>query len=647
MLARGSSGQRLHLRAFDEAPAIRGHTQWRSVIGACRLVLIGLLIPAVGSAAPAGWLSPTAIVAAADGNTLYVACATGDAVLVLDAAGTVKQRITMPASPSGLALSADGTQLAVTCAAPQSTVCVVDTASARIVARVRAGHTAVAPVFSADAGTLYVCNRFNHEIAVFDLRNRKQVARIAVDREPIAAALTRDGKQLLVANHLHNGPATAEHVAAVVSVIDTASRRVTKKLKLPNGSGLLLGVAVTPDGRHAAITHNLGRFNLPTTQLERGWMNTSAMTIVELAAMEVVNTVLLDNVESGAANPWALAFSADGKHLVVTHAGTHELSVIDFPGLLARLAALPVTLPAGQKPDYTKASNVRSDVPNDLAFLLGLRQRVKLSVIAPRSLALAGGTAWAPGYFSDSVDRVDVNAPRPTPASLALGPKVPRTMARQGELWFNDATLCFQGWQSCMSCHSYDARVDGLNWDNLNDGIGNPKNAKSLLWSHRTPPAMSTGVRDTGETAVRAGIRHILFAVHPEEVPNAIDAYLKSLEPVPSPYLENGRLSKAAQRGKKLFEDSRVGCAQCHPAGLFTDMKQYDVGTRRPRDGEGTIFDTPTLVEMWRSGPFLHDGSAATIHEVLRAQNPQDRHGTTSHLSKQQIDDLATYLLSL
>lgn len=598
-------------------------------------------------AAAETWLSPSAIVATPDGGTLYVACATGDAVLVLDRAGAVKQRIAMPAGPSGLALSADGTQLAVTCAAPQSIVCLVDTARGQITARLRAGHTAIAPVFSRDGRTLYVCNRFNHEIAIFDVRARKQLGRVAVDREPIAAALTADDKHLLVANHLHSGPATAEHVSAVVSVIDTAARRVTKSLTLPNGSGLLLGVAVSPDGRYAAVTHNLGRFNLPTTQLERGWMNTAALTLVELGAMQVFNTVLLDNVESGAAHPWALAFTADGQRLVVTHAGTHELSVIDFPGLIARLTALPVALAPGQKPDYTKASNVRTDVPNDLAFLLGLRQRLKLKGIAPRSLALVGATAWAPGYFSDSVDLVDIAAPRPTPATVALGPKVPRTMARQGELWFNDATLCFQGWQSCMSCHSYDARVDGLNWDNLNDGIGNPKNAKSLLWSHRTPPAMSTGVRDTGETAVRAGIRHILFAVHPEEVPNAIDAYLKSLEPVPSPYLENGRLSKAAQRGKKLFEDGRVGCAKCHPAGLYTDMKQYDVGTRGPRDGETTIFDTPTLAEMWRSGPFLHDGSAATIRDVLRARNPQDRHGKTSHLNDQQIDDLATYLLSL
>src|SRR5947207_1530246 len=76
------------------------------------------------------------------------------------------------------------------------------------------------------------------------------------------------------------------------------------------------------------------------------------------------------------------------------------------------------------------------------------------------------------------------------------------TRARRGELLFNDATICFQGWQSCSSCHSSDARVDGLNWDNLNDGIGNPKNSKSLLNAFLTPPSMWLGVRSNAHVAV-------------------------------------------------------------------------------------------------------------------------------------------------
>jgi hypothetical protein len=189
--------------------------------------------------------------------------------------------------------------------------------------------------------------------------------------------------------------------------------------------------------------------------------------------------------------------------------------------------------------------------------------------------------------------------------------------------------------------------MDGLNWDLLNDGVGNPKNTRSLLLAHKTPPAMTLGVRETAETAVRAGIRHILFTVQPPEVAKAIDEYLKSLKPLPSPHLVSGRLSPAARRGEKLFRSRETGCAQCHPPPLFTNLKSYDIGTRGPLDGEAETFDTPTLIELWRTAPYLHDGSSATLRDLLTLANPNDRHGKTSHLSANQIMDLCEYLLSL
>ncbi len=598
-------------------------------------------------AAPVPPLSPTAIVAARDGSRFYVAAATAHLVLVLDRAGAVLERIPVPAAPSGLALSSDGSRLAVTCAAPVSTVCLIDLTRGNAITRFAAGHTAMAPVFSADGGTLFVCNRFNDTIVALDLRTGKTLATLKAEREPVAAALTPDGTLLFVGNHLPGATPYAQAVAARVTVIDAPARQWRKTLRLPNGSGLVLGVAISPDGRHAAVTHNLARFTLPTTQLERGWMNTAALTLIDVARLEIINTVLLDHVELGAANPWAVAWTADGARLVVTHAGTHELSVIDFAALRAKLARLPATPASGADSGAAGATAGPGDASTDLAFLTGLRRRVRLPGNGPRALALAGDRAWVAGYFSDTLDLVELAASGAAPQSTALGGGGTPTAARRGEQAFNDATLCFQQWQSCASCHSYDARIDGFSWDLLNDGIGNPKNAKSLLWSHRTPPAMSSGVRDSAEVAVRSGIRHILFAQAPPDVPAAIDAYLKSLEPAPSPLLEQGRLSRAAQRGKKLFENPKIGCATCHPAPLFTDQRSYDVGTAARSDPPGATFDTPTLVELWRTAPYLHDGAARTLRDVLMRRNSRDRHGTTSHLTDEQIDELAAYVLSL
>jgi cytochrome c peroxidase len=144
---------------------------------------------------------------------------------------------------------------------------------------------------------------------------------------------------------------------------------------------------------------------------------------------------------------------------------------------------------------------------------------------------------------------------------------------------------------------------------------------------------------------VRSGIRHILFTVQPDAVASAIDAYLKSLKPVPSPHLLHAKLSDNAQRGAKIFETA--GCASCHPGPLFTDLRGYDVGTRGRYDKAQDEFDTPTLIELWRTAPYLHDGSAATVREALTTRNAKDEHGRTSGLSKQQLDDLCAYVLSL
>lgn len=593
-------------------------------------------------------LSPTAVVPAPDGKRLYIACAGSRAVLFLDpTAGAVVRRVEVPDDPSGLAISADGAKLFVTCASATSRICEIETTRGSIVAMDTAGHTALSPVLAPDGKSLYVCNRFDDSVTIHDLSRRIAPVRIAVPRQPVSLAVTPDGNRLLVAHHLHDGRADLGVIAAAVSVIDLAARKVTKRLELPSGSGLLREVKLSPDGRLAAVTHNLARFQMPTTQVDRGWMNTSALTLIDVPALSVINTILLDNVDRGAANPWAIGWSADGKTLTVTHAGTHDLSVIDVPALLERLRGLPTKLDRSRPVDPYAASRVTADVPNDLAFLVGLRTRVQLNGNGPRSLGIIGSRLFVANYFSDTLDRLDLQVRPMKAVTIALGPPPLLSAVRRGEMLFNDATIAFQGWQSCASCHSNDGRVDGLNWDLLNDGMGNPKNTRSLLWAHRTPPAMSTGVRETAEIAVRAGLNHILFTVPSEDVAAALDYYLRSLEPLPSPKLKEGKLSPAGRRGEIVFRSPEVGCAGCHCGGLRTDLKTHDVGTSGRLDQGQVSFDTPALVELWRTAPFLHDGSCTSLHELVSRRNRDDRHGRTSHLSKSAVDDLVEYLLSL
>ena len=599
---------------------------------------------APSAAAGPVYLSPVAIVADKAGKTLYLAQSTANRIDVFDVASEkVTKSIAIGEPVSGLTLSIDESKLYVTTAVPAGHLCVVDIKSAKVTAKILVGHTPMSPVVSPDGKKVYVANRFGRQgtgvsigsLSEVDLVAGKETKTGHVPREPTALDISKDGKTLIVANHL---PATAsdkDYAAAEVTIMDVADladRTKHIQVKLPNGAMALRGVKVSPDGKLATVTHMLARFHLPTTQLERGWMNTNAISLIDVAKKTLVNTILLDDVDHGAANPWAIAWSANSETLCVSHAGTHEISVIDMPALQAKL-------------DKAVAEKKDKEVQNDLSFLVGLRRRLKLAGNGPRCMTIIGAKAYVGEYFTDSISVLDI-APdsRPVAKAIALGPKQEMTIVRKGEMFFNDANLCFQMWQCCATCHP-DGRTDGLNWDLMNDGMGNPKSSKSLLLAHKTPPSMITGIRAKAEVAVRAGIRFIQFAVRPEEDAKAIDEYLKSMTPIPSPFLVNGELSESAKRGKVLFE-KKAGCAMCHSGKYFTDLEKYDVGTGKDSEAKKE-FDTPTLIEVWRTAPYLYDGRAVTIVELLKPKyNPKDTHGTTTKLTEKEKADLAEYILS-
>ncbi|NQU20318.1 MAG: PD40 domain-containing protein [Candidatus Nealsonbacteria bacterium] len=638
---------------------MKKHVRFTMVV--CLLLVGCTLLVAPPAVRAAGYLGPTAVVASADGQTLFVA--NSDAKQVSVVIGGKVSSIAVPSSPTGLVLSPDGATLYVTCIGTTSTVCAVDVKTGKVTATIPAGHTAIGPAISPDGKRLYVCNRFDDDVSVIDLEAKKEIARLPVTREPYAAAITPDGKSVFVINHLPLDPSDGYDVATRVTVIDTASNQ-TSSIRLPNGSSGMRGICVSPDGKYVYATHILARYQMPTTQLERGWMNTNALTIIDAASRKFVNTVLLDDVDLGAAVPWGVACTPDSKTICVTHASTHELSVIDATALLEKLSAMPADKEeaAAKGTDSSDrgiyASATAADVPNDLAFLVGLRRRVRLQgggpwtpvdpvgVNGPRGLAVAGNKAYVALYFSDNMAVVDLE-PKPgnVVSTVALGPKPNLTVQRRGEILFNDASICFQHWQSCASCHP-DSRVDALNWDLMNDGLGNPKNARSMLLAHKTPPAMASGIRPDAEAGVRKGITHILFAVRPEEEAVAMDEYLKSMKPVPSPYLVGGKLSPAAEQGKKLFFDEKIGCAKCHPEPLYADGEMHDVASKGQYDRR-VDFDTPTLIECWRTAPYMHDGHYTTMKDLFTKGKHGAKGGNIDNLSDKQIDDLVEFVLSL
>ncbi len=89
-----------------------------------------------------------------------------------------------------------------------------------------------------------------------------------------------------------------------------------------------------------------------------------------------------------------------------------------------------------------------------------------------------------------------------------------------------------------------------------------------------------------------------------------------------------------------------AGCAECHEGEYFTAREIKNVGTYVAGDHRKS-FDIPSLREVWRTAPYLHDGRARTVEEVLTKFNPDGKHGDTSDLTTEEIADLVEYVRSL
>lgn len=619
-----------------------------------RLPVFALIAAIITSGAvfAAEYKGPSALVASKDGSKIYVTNFDANEVAVVSTSeNKVVDTFKVGFEPTGIAISPDGSTLYVTCGEAKGVVQVLDAETGKLEKEVASGHTPNPPVVTPDGKRLYVPNRFDKvpNVAEFSLPDMTLVKRHEMIREPFAAVATKDGKSVFVINHLPNDPSDSFDVAAEVACIDVASGEL-KNIRLPNGSGSLNDLVLSSDGKYLFVTEILARYQMPTTQVERGWMNTNGISIIDVEKREYLNTVLFDDVDLGAANPWGIDISPDGKWLYVAISGTHEVCVVDVEGMMNKLLSLPKNAEearaaaGGGRGTFTGAT--AENVPNDLAFLVGLKKRIKLEGKGPRALVFCGDKVWTGMYFSDTLLKVDPNAAGSVKfETIPLGPTPELTAQRRGESNWNDATLCFQHWQSCASCHP-DARVDAYNWDLLNDGMGNPKNVKSMLNCHNCPPAMWHGVRASSAVAVGTGFKHIHFSVRTQAELDDTEAYIVSLKQVESPYLIDGKLSEAAERGKKIFNDPKVGCAVCHSGDFYTDQKMHDVGTKNSFDRKAE-FDTPHLTECWRTGPYLHDGRYVKMRDVFLKGLHGETQGDVGGLSEEQVDDLCEFILSL
>jgi mono/diheme cytochrome c family protein len=224
-------------------------------------------------------------------------------------------------------------------------------------------------------------------------------------------------------------------------------------------------------------------------------------------------------------------------------------------------------------------------------------------------------------------------------------------------------------WVACSSCH-IEGRSDAVTW-RFGEGP-------------RDTPSNAGGVEDTGfllRTADRRSVQDYWETINVEQGGafkpdnarlgadlDAIALFVNRAIPAPIPPRTDAAL---VAKGKAIFERVDVGCSGCHSGPAYTDsglgngkldlagpVLLHDVGTcvtegfvdRDHADADGhartaCAFDTPTLRGISDSAPYLHDGSAATLEEVLL--KTRGRMGDITSLSQSDLDALVEYLRSL
>lgn len=266
-----------------------------------------------------------------------------------------------------------------------------------------------------------------------------------------------------------------------------------------------------------------------------------------------------------------------------------------------------------------------------------------------------GKSAWVYSAFDHSLARLSATdgVVRQTGSVTLSADVLPPDVVAGRKLFFSALDTRMNNPQlgiSCSTCH-VEAREDGHKW-NTTEG---PRNTPSLIGKRlaETAPFHWNGEFETVSQFMLHTTRDRMGGKGPSvEMERQLMAFIASVPAADNPFTTETP-AETLTRGRAAFE--KAECNSCHAGELFTDNKFYDVGTYVTT---GTVTDrreflfhdglnTPSLLGIARTGPFLHDGSAPTLKARILIKKDANLHGKTSRLAGQEVDDLVAYLQSL
>lgn len=546
------------------------------------------------------------------GERLFVALRDAQAVATVDTrTWEVSSRIKVGFRPTHVALADDNSTLLIGGMDGQFAALAADR---QIICSVTLGRGPVR-ILSLGQGRAAVACLWDDSVLIVDARDGGTLARHPLPFSPRAMTRRPDGR-VVVADAFGGGLADLDPGVA-------GSER-TRTLDAVN----VQGMAISGDGKELLVVHMAQYDAVPITQANIDWglVLTSRLTAVRLTDFDAGGTqggilprrsLKLDGSRHGAADPSALAVTPDGSKVLITLAGAHQLLLND------RKLGAPFTGPTDLLP-------------------LGHNQRLNVRPVGRSPVALvldrSGSIAVTADAMSDTLSVVSV-ADYSLVRTVHLSPgRVVKTAAQRGEALFHDGRRAMDSWITCASCHTA-AHTNGLNFDTLGDGsYGAAKNTPSLLGVGHTAPFAWTGDFAKLTEQVHQSLLSSMHGPTPDdETVEDLTAYLESLDPPPP---RRDSRDPAAARGSTVFSAER--CDGCHRPPQFTLDAVRDVGLD---DGPGghRRFNPPSLRGVSRTAPYLHDGRAKTLTDVLEVHHP----GRTAPLRARDRDDLVAYLESL
>jgi DNA-binding beta-propeller fold protein YncE len=532
----------------------------------------------------------------------------------------------------------------------------------------------------------YVTLEATGRLLKFDAAGKRLLGNLDVTHSARGLAVAGDGGPILVTRFV-SGPEAGEIVE-----VDAASFTVAHRYPLAydrtadtdlSGSGVpnaVNSVTITPDGSEAWFTAKKDNVKRGLHRDGRAFTEENTVRTIfgvlglSARAEAVSRRVDLDNQNMAK----AIAFSRKGVFAFIATEGSNSVDVYNVPGY-QRVGSIDPVLHVQELAPQGLVVH-----PNDSLLFVQYFTSREVGIYDITSAGGVNDFALVGLVKTVETDSLGKQA--------ALGQRIFYNSA--------DVRMTRSNYVSCSSCHM-DGASDERVWDFTERGEGF-RNTTTLLgkggpgsgpfhWTAnfdelqdfehdiRGPQKglgfmaddlFAQGTRGTTLGDPKAGASLEL---------DALAAFINTLtQAPPSPYrAADGSLTPGARRGREVFRRAETGCVKCHGGPGFTDsgLKPagdpapdyapfhaaisrpggfilHDVGTLEPSSGKRMAdtlegLDTPTLQGIWASAPYLHDGSAADLSDVIGDRNAADRHGRTSALSNQEKEDLVEYLLQI